>query len=241
MDLRRGVLGVLVCLVGCGDSPPGRTYYQRNIEPILLQKCAGNTSGCHSTNADDPYSFAAGNFDVTSFENVQKRRDVLAPFGAYPHSLLLIKSVGANVLKMQYNGNFLNIAVQHSGGGVLEVGSDAYFTLQNWLENGATENGLKPATPARTGNGACSEFLPPEFDAAARAAAMARPGFSEFKSNVMPIVTRKGCNAGTCHGAPQSDFYMTCGNGDEQLAFNFQQAHSFVNNPVDDSQILRVP
>ena len=22
------------------DSPPGRTFYQRNIEPILLQKCA---------------------------------------------------------------------------------------------------------------------------------------------------------------------------------------------------------
>jgi len=58
---------------GCGDSPPGRTFFQRNIEPILLQKCAGNTSGCHSTNADDPYQFAAGNFDVTTFENVQKR------------------------------------------------------------------------------------------------------------------------------------------------------------------------
>jgi hypothetical protein len=40
----------------------------------------GHTSGCHSTNADDPYKFAAGNFDVTSFENFQERRDVLAPF-----------------------------------------------------------------------------------------------------------------------------------------------------------------
>ncbi len=243
MELRGTLLALVLCatVVGCGDPPPGRTYYQRNIEPILIQKCAGNTSGCHSTNADDPYAFAAGNLDVTSFENVQKRRDVLAPFGAYPYALLLIKAVGANKLKIEYNGTFRNIDVQHSGGGVLDVGSDAYFTLQNWLDNGATADGLLPASPPRTGDGACSSAIPPEFDAMAQAAAEARPGFDDFKRDVQPILTRKGCNAGTCHGAPQSDFYITCGSNDQQLAFNFQQAHSFVNNPVDDSQILRVP
>src|SRR5690242_10627408 len=88
---------------GCGDSPPGRTFYERNIEPILLQKCAGNTSGCHSTNADDPYQFAAGNFDVSTFANVQKRRDVLAPFGAYAYPLLLIKAVPTGALKLFYD------------------------------------------------------------------------------------------------------------------------------------------
>src|SRR5437762_2317382 len=100
----------LVAAAGCGDPPPGRTYYQRNIEPILLQKCAGNTSGCHRANADDPYEFAAGNLDVSSFENIQKRRDLLAPFGAYPYPLLLIKAVAPalpnpmdpNKLSMQY-------------------------------------------------------------------------------------------------------------------------------------------
>ena len=54
------VAAALAAAAGCGDSPPGRTFYQRNIEPILQQKCAGNTSGCHSTNPDDPYQFAAG-------------------------------------------------------------------------------------------------------------------------------------------------------------------------------------
>ena len=39
------VLAAAALAVGCGDSPPGRTFYQRNIEPILQQKCAGNTSG----------------------------------------------------------------------------------------------------------------------------------------------------------------------------------------------------
>src|SRR5262249_6364777 len=58
---------------------------------------------------------------------------------------------------------------------------------------------------------------------------------------VQPILTRHGCNAGSCHGAPQSDFYITCGESDDELAFNFSQAWSFVNTPVEDSQILRVP
>src|SRR5689334_25434237 len=111
MDLRRGVLVGVVVLSGCGDSPPGRTYYERNIEPILLQKCAGNTSGCHSTNADDPYQFAAGNFDVTSFANVQKRRDLLAPFGAYPYPLLLIKAVPTGALQLNYGGAFRPLQV----------------------------------------------------------------------------------------------------------------------------------
>src|SRR6185436_3047595 len=62
-----------------------------------------------------------------------------------------------------------------------------------------------------------------------------------FKAQVQPILAQHGCNAGSCHGAPQSDFYTTCGQSDDELAFNFSQAWSFVNAPVEDSQILRVP
>jgi len=235
-----------LALGACGDSPPGRTFYQRNIEPILIQKCAGNTSGCHSTNAGDPYAFAAGNFDVTTFENVQKRRDLLAPYGPYQQSLLLIKAVAPelpnpndpNKLSVEYRGQFLPLDVLHAGGSILDVSSDAYFTLQTWMENGATENGLKPATPARTGSGSCSTSVPSGFNAALYTS---NANFNTFKNDVQPILKDKGCNASNCHGAPQSDFYITCGDDDTQAAFNFSQAWSFVNNPVDDSQLLRVP
>jgi hypothetical protein len=239
--------GLALCALlagACSEPTPGRTFYERNIEPILLQKCAGNTSGCHSINANDPFAFAAGNLDVTSFENVQKRRDLLAPFGAYPHSLFLIKAVGARQLRLQYgtnaqgNPDFPFIDVQHSGGGILEVGSDAYFTLQNWIDNGATENGIRPATPAREGQGECSTFVPDDFD---EAAAMARPGFNSFRVAVQPLLESKGCGAGSCHGAPQSDFYITCASNERQLAFNFQQTHSFISPTIDDSPLLRVP
>ncbi len=257
MEMRRELLllAPLIWVTACGDSPEGRTYYERNIEPILIQKCAGNTSGCHAINVDaisgepDPFAIAAGNLDVTSFENVQKRRDTLTSFGAYPYPLLLIKAVGPDKLQFQYSTDatttFRPISVQHSGGGLIEVGSDAYFTLQSWLDNGATENGLRPATPAVTGNGACTEPIPAGFDAAA---ARGQPGFATFKSSVQPILSRHGCGAGSCHGAPQSDFFLTCGDDDDQVAFNFTQAHAFVHDTgmagapeVLDSQLLRVP
>ncbi|HEU0037386.1 MAG TPA: hypothetical protein VFQ53_42540 [Kofleriaceae bacterium] len=228
----------LIAFGACGDSPKGRTFYERNVEPILVQKCAGNTSGCHSTNEGDPFAIAAGNFDVTSFENVQKRRDVLSSFGAYPYPLLLIKAVGPGRLKLQYGGEFRNIDVQHSGGGIIDVGSDAYFTLQSWLDNGATENGLRPATPPVAGTGGCSTEIPAGFDPSQF---NTLPGFDTFKTNVQPILGAHGCNVSSCHGAPQSDFYITCGQDEDQLAFNFSQAWAFVNNPVDDSQLLRVP
>jgi len=250
MDLRRGVLFVLFCvsLGACDacDSAPGHTYYDRNIAPILEQKCAGNTSGCHSTNADDPFKFAAGNFDVTSFENVQKRRDVLTRFGPYQQPLLLIKAVAPalptvndpNQLTVQYGDKFLPLEVLHAGGAVIDVSSDAYFTLQTWLENGATGTGLKEPTPAQTGNGACSTALPPGFNAGMYSG---NANFATFKNDVQPILKSKGCASGNCHGAPQSDFYITCGDDDSQIAFNFSQAWSFVTTPVDDSQLLRVP
>lgn len=237
--MSRGLLvGIVALAAGCDDSPPGRTFFQRNIQPILEDKCVGNTSPCHRVETDDPFARAAGNLDVSSYEAISKRRDVLAPFGAYPYPLLLIKAVGPTGLKVGYSGDFLPLQVQHSGGPILAIGSDAYFTIQNWLENGATENGLKPATPPQTGQGACSTTLPSGFDPTTY---KANANFPAFKNTVQPILTAHGCNAGSCHGAPQSDFYITCGGDDDQLAFNFSQAWSFVNNPVDDSQILRVP
>ena len=252
MELRRATLllasSCVLITAACGDSAPGKTYFERSIQPILTDSCSRGTSGCHSVNPDSPYEFAAGNLDVSSFEMIQKRRDVLAPFGAYPEALLLIKAVGPAQLKMQYGyladgvtPRFLPIDVQHSGGVRIDVGSDAYFTLKNWLDNGATENGLKPATPAQTGTGGCSSSVPPGFTKAGFVNTPQRQQFFDAFAAVETVFQNHGCSAGNCHGAPQSDFYITCGSDEDQKAFNFSQAWSFVNSSVDDSQILRVP
>ncbi|HET7503800.1 MAG TPA: hypothetical protein VFK02_22420, partial [Kofleriaceae bacterium] len=154
---------------------------------------------------------------------------------------ILIKAVPTGALKVNYRGKFLDLQVTHSGGPVLDVNSDAYFTLQSWLDNGATENGLKPATPPQTGSGSCSHGIASGFDRTKFVNAATQGSFDAFKSTVQPILTRHGCTAASCHGAPQSDFYITCGESDDELAFNFSQAWSFVNDPVEDSQILRIP
>ncbi len=232
----------LTSAVGCGDPPPGRTYYQRNIEPILLQSCTGNTAPCHRVDANDPFGFAAGNFDVTSFENVQKRRDLLTTYGPYQVAPLLIKAVNSGGLSVAYGDDFIDLEIVHVGGPNLSVQSDAYLTLLSWLEHGATENGLAPPTPPQSGDGACSTALPPGFDPAPF---LANAGYPRFRDEVQPILDGVGreasCNAGNCHGAPQADFYISCGDDDAQLAFNFSQAWAFVDAVPDQSQLLQVP
>ncbi len=233
-----GALAAAACLSACGSPPPGKTFYEREIQPILLQSCAKGAGGCHTANPDDPYKFSLGNFDVTSFENVQKRRDLLQPFGPYSIPPLLIKATSSQGLDFAYGGadQFRPLQIPHQGGGNLTIGSDAYLTLLQWMLNGATENGLSPPTPAKQGTGGCSTAIPAGFVAAPY---QGNASFDDFKTNVQPILA--GCNFGTCHGAPQSDFYMTCGADDNQVAFNFSQAWSFVNITVDQSQFLRVP
>ncbi|MCW5806235.1 MAG: PD40 domain-containing protein [Deltaproteobacteria bacterium] len=247
--MKRGVF-LLVCVfvvgaaaIGCSDPPRGKTFYEREIEPILMKKCAFGTSGCHAPSDDDPFGHIPGNLDVSSFDAIQKRRDALQPFGAYPFPLFLIKAVGPGELKMQYGDIFVGIDVQHGGGSIIGLGSEAFFTLQNWLDNGATESGVRPATPLVKGTGDCSTFIPQSFVMSDFVNATTQASFDRFKDKVQPIFTRHGCGAGSCHGAQQSDFYITCGddNDDTQKAFNFAQAWAFVNTPVDDSQLLRVP
>ena len=246
---------VLVVAVGfalvaaCNDPAPGRTFYTRKIEPILKQTCAGNTGGCHVPNAADPYHFVAGNLDVSSFETVTKRRDLLEPIGAYSIPLLLVKAVGeTSELQVAYGISlpagvptdgvlpFYNLEVVHTGGNILQVGSEAYLTLLSWMQNGATENGLAPEIAQQSGKGPCSTVVPAGFN---EMPVTMDPNFGEFQSKVQPII--QGCAAASCHGAPASDFYVTCGNDTRQVAFNFEQVRSFITTPVENSQILRMP
>ncbi len=238
----------LFLAAGCGeDARPRNDYFERTIQPILNASCSGNTSGCHRADPSDPFEQAAGNFDTTSFENVKKRPDLLRTYGAYPVPMLLMKAVGKQVgaaddLLIPYNGEFLPVEIAHASGGILTVGSPAFIELQKWLENGATRTGLPPPQEAVSGQGSCSSDLPPDFDVQKVTATMQWQLHSdEFAQKVMPVIEQKGCNARTCHGAPQSDFYITCGTDEAQKAFNFNQIWSFVADPVADSEFLRRP
>jgi hypothetical protein len=240
----RPALLAVAALTACQNAaaPPGQTYFERVIQPILSQSCARGSSGCHAIDTSNDAAFAAGNLDVTSFANLHKRPDVLRTFGVYPVPQLLLKAAAeTSDLKILYGTQELGSNVPHNGGHILSVSSEAFLTLQTWLENGATENGVRPQPAPIMGVGPCATTVPADFDEAGLTATAAWTAHAADFDAVQAVLAKESCNAQNCHGAPQSDFYITCGNDAHQKAFNFHQVWAFVTTPVDSSEILRRP
>jgi hypothetical protein len=255
---RRGALWVglgaaMLMAGGClTKEPPEAHFYDQHIQPIFKSFCVGNTSPCHSIVSDptDPnYGTALGNLDLSSFEGVQKRRDVLRTYGSYPQALLLLKALPEDAVMVNYLGDPSCTScpkqypseIRHAGGKPIEANSNAFFELKRWIDNGANRDGIEPAEVAKSGVGSCNEALPPmnrriPVDTST-------PGYQTFVDSVMPFL-KDSCAYGTCHSSPQADFYLTCGNTDEQMAFNYGQAAGFViaaGNAIEQSEILLRP
>src|SRR5262245_25525032 len=115
----------LLLVTACDDgSGQGTQFYDRTIQPIFNGSCMSGTSPCHRADPADPFSFAAGNLDLSSFENTKRRPDVLRTYGAFPVPFLLMKAVGpSDSLNINYPRDpfFFPSEVAHSGGRVLEV------------------------------------------------------------------------------------------------------------------------
>ena len=242
-------LGAYAALAsGClTKKPPEAHFYDQHIQPILKTFCVGNTSPCHAV--DPATGTALGNLDLTSFDGIQKRRDVLRTYGSYPHPLLLLKALPEAAVALNYLGDptcttcpkQVPSEIRHAGGKPIEANSAAYFELKRWLDNGANRDGIEPAEAPKTGTGLCNEALPP----ANRRITVntASPSYQTFVDSVMPLL-KNSCAYGTCHSSPQADFYLTCGTDDEQMAFNYSQAAGFViptGYAIEQSEILLRP
>jgi hypothetical protein len=239
--------------IGCDDtSPDAPQYYERVIQPIFTASCVRQQGGCHK---DDGTGNALGNLDLTSYANVTKRRDVLRTYGSYPVPLLLLKASGAAVPPIPYQGRtdrtpdkpavFLPSEIQHVGGATISVESNAFFELQQWMSNGAQEDGSVVQRPQQMGTGACRmDFASVRPDVAAQLSTVdtTTQAFKDFAANVEPVITQN-CAFGTCHSAEQSDFFLTCrGSGsDDATKFNFLEAQAFVASPPETSQIVLKP
>ena len=212
-------------------------FYDQHIQPIFNNFCVNGTSPCHRI--DVATGVALGNLDLTSFESVQKRRDVLRTYGSYPQPLLLLKSLKDGSVQIPYQQRLLDSEIRHTGGAIIASNTDAYYELKRWLDNGANRDGLAPASVANTGRGLCNTVVPadqPVVDTSS-------PAFQTFVDVVQPKILAS-CAFGTCHSSPQSDFYITCGSDPEQQAYNFGRAASFVTStgiPVEQSEILLRP
>ncbi len=68
------VVVALLPLVGCEDvPPPAGSFYDDRIQPVFAVGCALQTNGCHI----DLDGAATGNLDLSSFDALMRRSDVL--------------------------------------------------------------------------------------------------------------------------------------------------------------------
>src|SRR5580698_5712439 len=246
---RLAALGALaLAVVGCHvNQPPQEHFYDVHIQPIFNSFCVGNTSPCHkidpSTGFDGGIAgqTALGNLDLSSFEGVQKRRDVLRTYGSYPQPLLLLKAIPEADIEIPYQQNFYVSEIRHTGGKPIALNSQAYLELKNWLDNGANRDGIAPQAVANMGVGACNTALPPAAQLIPVDTSTA--AYNDFVSMVQPMLAGS-CAFGTCHGSVQADLYLTCGTTPQQLQFNYAQAAGFVTlKPINvqQSEILLRP
>jgi hypothetical protein len=230
---------------GCHVNQPAEEhFYDVHIQPIFNSFCVGNTSPCHKIDSDPTspnFNTALGNLDLSSFEGVQKRRDVLRTYGSYPHPLILLKALPEADVQIPYQQNFYVSEIRHTGGKPIALDTEAYFELKNWLDNGANRDGIAPQAVPNTGTGACSDALPPAGQLMPVDTSTA--AYQDFVANVEPVF-ESSCAYGTCHGSPQADLYLTCGSSEAEVNFNYAQAAGFVTlSPINvqQSEILLRP
>ncbi len=241
-------VGLLLFAAGCKNpQAEERTYFSTRIAPILNENCVNGTADnkCHvevktidEQGNEVASGEAMGNLDLSSFEAVRLRPELLESYGSFPDPVMLIKAVKPSEVSIRYGTESHESEIFHGGGGILTRDSEAFIELQTWLKNGATEDGFPPEDSVQSGVGDCATALRPDVEPFLDQATGA--GYDQFKSEVHGIL-RDGCAAGTCHGSPQSDFYVTCGNNEEQLRHDYVIARSFVADAGARSELLLRP
>jgi hypothetical protein len=231
---------LVVATAGCiGKQAPDQHFYDQHIQPIFNNFCVGNTSPCHKI--DPVTKTALGNLDLTSFANVQKRRDALRTYGSYPQPLLLLKALNIGAVQIPYRGTLVPSEIKHAGGNPIAPNSDAYYQLKRWLDAGANIDGVAAAPVARQGVGSCNSGLPP---ASQRIAVdTTKNAYQTFVSTIEPFFLAT-CAYGTCHSSPQADFYLTCSGDPDHDQFNYAQAAGFIalaGTPIEQSEVLLRP
>lgn len=235
------VLFGLASAAGCGTEsrPPQTTFYDRKIAPVLSGSCVTSPaqSSCHV--AADDRGNALGNLNLSSYDTLNLRRDLLIDYGPYGVPGLLLKAVPPFELPLtSWDGEALNVTtdIAHAGGSLLDFGSVSYTTLERWIENGAAINNAPPKEPEQELT-PCSPALglDPAFDPNTDPAAA---DYQQFVAEVAPVLAGS-CSAGNCHGNASNSLYLSCGETPEQIRWNYFAAGDYVSVNAPQSEILR--
>jgi hypothetical protein len=230
--------------------PQSTSYFSQTISPILTAGCvrANTGSGCHVA---DPKGNSFGNLDLSTFDGINRRRDLLQTYGPYPRPALLLKNIPNLSVAMQtFDGKSITVTtdIKHVGGQILNPIDTAYSTLLYWINNGATEFNTGPA-PNTLFHYPCTDiavdmsvapfnqstFDPTKIDTSSSA-------YKLFTASNGPAsIIKSTCGSGNCHGTASNELYFLCGNTQQQLEWNFFTASQYISNPPRDSEILRRP
>ena len=234
--------GLFAGSLGCtrDEKPERSTFYERQIATVLERSCAPSSSQSTCHGAADDRGNALGNLNLESYDTLNLRRDLLVNYGPYGVAGLLLKALPPFQLRLtSWDGSepiFITTDIAHAGRSPIEFEAQSYATLTRWIEGGATENNAPPDAPAYE-FAACSTAIGRDslFDPSVEPDT---PDFDQFKNEVNPVL-RSTCAAGNCHGSPANSLYLTCGEGEEQIRWNYFAAGDYVSTNTQDSEILR--
>lgn len=244
----RALLVALVC-AGCKEQEPSAfSYYEERIAPIIGEGCARQTTGCHQ---DDGNGFALGSLDLTSYDSLMRRPDLLDPYGPYPVGVLLLKAgnpVDIDVQTIdppdasdpQHRRVRIRTDIRHGGGeGAIAQGSRDYATLKQWIDGGHARNGVHQVD-LRVSTGRCVSRVgrAPGIDLSGEV--RDPKSYARFVSEVQPIL-KEHCAGSDCHGVRISDLYLSCGNTKEELRWNYEVAVDHLDESGSLSELLRRP
>ncbi len=247
----------LACTV---QQPESTTYFDTTISPILTAGCvrANTGTGCHVA---DAHGNAFGNLDLSTYDGVNRRRDLLQTYGPYPRPSLIIKNIQPFSVTLQtFDSETLppfTTDIKHVGGPILDPIQTAASTLVAWMSNGATayNTGAQPASlvhypcvdsdpdmnKAPFNASACgpstmaSCFDPTKID-------HTTADYKMFVGGGGPAsIIQSTCGSGNCHGTASNELYFLCGTDQAQIDWNYFTASQYISKPPRTSEILRRP
>jgi hypothetical protein len=224
------------------------SFYEASVAPILDVGCQRQTTGCH---VDDGRGFALGNLDLTSYDSLMRRKDVLGPYGPYPIGVLLLKAGNAAQIDVRTidapdpsqpakRRVPVTTDIRHAAGeGAFSQGSRNYSVIKSWIDAGHTRSGV-PYRAYRQSTGACSHTLVERPYLDTRGPVVDETSYQRFVRDVAPVM-QKRCAGGDCHGSPHSDFYLMCGEHEDELRWNYELSVRYLDDVPASSELLRRP
>ena len=222
-------------------APPDNSFYDERVAPVLQGGCVQQTTGCHI--ADDQ-GRAVGNVDLSSFDGLMRRRDLLPAYGPYPEGLLLLKAgtpVDIAVDTWDADSGYLSeirTDIRHNAGSGIALESSGFGQIKRWIESGFARSGVPDETVVEN-RGACFHDIGtgPDFDASVDPTDTA--SWSAF-AQVNGVLHRR-CAGGSCHASTIADLRLTCGETPQEKRWNYWVSLQHLTTPASTSGLLRRP